>query len=92
MTGVMPEPPVRKRIFVGSGVGRVKSPVAWSSITTVPGRASRTRWRLTRPSSIALTVIVMRPSARPDGEVIEYVRQRRTPSMSMPIRTYCPGT
>ena len=37
MTGVMPLPAVRKRTFAGAGLGRVKSPVAWSSMTRVPG-------------------------------------------------------
>ena len=38
MTGVMPLPAVRKRTFAGAGLGRVKSPVAWSSMTRVPAR------------------------------------------------------
>ena len=37
MTGVMPLPAVRKSTLAGAGLGRVKSPVAWSSMTRVPG-------------------------------------------------------
>ncbi len=44
MTGVMPLPAVRKSTFAGAGLGRVKSPVAWSSMTRVPGAVARTRW------------------------------------------------
>ena len=62
MTGVMPEPAVRKRALAGRFGGRVKSPVAWSSMTSVPGVVARTRALLTLPSGIALVVMLMRPS------------------------------
>ena len=63
MTGVMPLPAVRNSTLRGPLVAAgTKSPAAWSSWTIVPGCARRTRWLLTLPSGIALTVIVMRPS------------------------------
>ena len=92
ITGVMPLPAVTNRTFAGAGVGSTKSPVGWSSCTTVPGVVRRTRWLLTTPSGIALTVTVMQPSVRCSGEVSEYARHCRTPSTSTPSRTYWPGT
>jgi hypothetical protein len=71
MTGVIPLPAVRKSALRGAGVGRVNSPVAWSSWMSVPGRSSRTTWLLTLPPSMALTVIEIVPSGEPRGEVIE---------------------
>ena len=65
MTGVMPLPAVRKRTLAGAGVGRVNSPVAWSSMTRVPGAVARTRWLLTLPSGIALVVMAMQPAGMP---------------------------
>jgi hypothetical protein len=56
---------VRKRTFAGAGLGMVKSPVAWSSMTRVPGRASRTRWVETLPSGIALVVMAMQSFGMP---------------------------
>ena len=63
MTGVMPEPAVTKSSLPRAGSGSTKSPAACSRWTSVPGRASRTRWLLTLPSGTALTVIEIRPSA-----------------------------
>ena len=63
MTGVMPEPAVTMRNLPPSG-GSTNSPAACSRWTSVPGRASWTRWLLTRPSGTALTVMEMRPSRR----------------------------
>ena len=71
ITGVMPLPAVTNRTLAGPPAGRTKSPAAWSSCTSVPGRARRTRWLLTLPSGIALTVIAMQPSAAVGGEVSE---------------------
>ena len=65
ITGVMPEPAVTNRALAGRGAGRVKSPVAWSSVDQGAGlRRARTRWLLTLPSGIALTVIEMQPVGR----------------------------
>ena len=64
ITGVIPLPAVTNSTCCGACAGRWKSPVAWSSWMTVPGRARRTMWLLTLPSGIALTVIAIRPSRR----------------------------
>ncbi len=69
MTGVMPLPAVRKSTLAGAGVGRVKSPVAWSSMTSVPGAVARTRWVETLPSGIALVVIATHPAGMPAAAV-----------------------
>ena len=69
MTGVMPLPAVRKRTLAGAGLGRVKSPVAWSSMTRVPALASRTRWFETLPSGIALVVMATQPAGMPAAAV-----------------------
>ena len=63
ITGVMPLPAVRNRILAAVGA-EGEFPAAWSSWTTVPTVARRTRWLLTMPSGMAFTVIVMQPSAR----------------------------
>jgi len=91
ITGVMPLPAVRKSRRGGSGSGRTNSPSGRLSLTIVPGAARRTRWFETRPPAIALTVIVIRPSARSGGDEIEKVRQWYLPRISTPIRTHCPG-
>ena len=62
ITGVMPLPAVTKSTLAGRGRAARSRRVAWSSWTSVPGLALRTRWLLTLPSGIALTVIEMRPS------------------------------
>ena len=90
MTGVMPEPAVTIRNLPPAG-GSTNSPAACSRCTRVPGRASCTRWLLTRPSGTALTVMEMRPSRRGPW-VSEYARHWRTPSTSIPMRRYWPGT
>ena len=74
MTWVTPEPAVTNSAFAGRWAGSTNSPVAWSSWTMVPGRARCTRWLLTLPSGMALTVIVKQPSARTSTEVIESAR------------------
>ena len=71
ITGVMPLPAVRNRILAGGWSPRVNSPAAWSSWTTVPTVARRTRWLLTLPSGMAFTVIAMQPSRRWVFEVSE---------------------
>ena len=71
ITGVMPLPAVRKRTRSGRVSGSTKSPLAWSSMIIVPGWARRTRWLLTLPSGIALTVTEMRPSGAEAGQVSE---------------------
>ena len=71
MTGVMPLPAVRKRTRSGRASGRTKSPLAWSSMIIVPGSARRTRWLLTFPSGMALTVTLMQPSGAEAGQVRE---------------------
>ena len=70
--GVMPEPAVTKR-SLPPPTGSTNSPAGCSRCTRVPGRASRTRWLLTRPSGTALTVIEMSRSARGPW-VSEYAR------------------
>ena len=65
----MPLPAVRKSTFAGAGLGRVKSPVAWSSITRVPGVVARTRWFETLPSGIALVVMATQPAGMPAAAV-----------------------
>ena len=65
MTGVMPLPAVRNRPSRGgrrAGRSRRWPGRAWM---IVPGSARRTRWLLTLPSGIALTVTLMQPSVRP---------------------------
>jgi hypothetical protein len=71
ITGVMPEPAVTNSALAGRAGGSTNSPVAWSRWTSVPGRVRCTRWLLTLPSGIALTVMVKQPSARPRTDVME---------------------
>ena len=91
MTGVMPDPAVTKSSLPPPSWGSTNSPWACSRWTSVPGWQSCTRWWLTRPSGTALTVIEISPSGRGPW-VSEYARHWRTPSTSMPIRRYWPGT
>ncbi len=71
ITGVMPLPAVRKSTLAGVAGGSTKSPAGWSSRIRVPGAARWTRWLLTLPPGTAFTVIVIRPSLRSVGEVME---------------------
>lgn len=71
ITGVTPLPAVTKSTRVGGRPGSTKSPWAWSSWTTVPGRVRRTRWLLTTPSGIAFTVTEIGPPRRAGAEVTE---------------------
>ena len=77
--------------FWGAGSGSTNSPSILDSDTIVPGLARPTRYGDTLPSSTRLGVMLIRPSSRYGSDVSEYARQCRTPSMSTPIRTYCPG-
>ena len=92
MTGVMPEPPEISRTWLGSGLGRVKSPSACDRCTTSPTRAWWTRWRLTCPSGLARIVRVMRSRGPDSGEDTEKQRVRRAPSTSTPTWTYWPDS
>jgi hypothetical protein len=71
ITGVMPEPAVTNSALAGRAAGSTNSPAAWSSWTTVPGAVACTRWLLTFPPGMALTVMLMQPSPRPSSEVTE---------------------
>jgi len=71
ITGVMPEPAVRKSTFAGGGSGRVKAPCGAASLTTVPGSRPLTRCPDRKPSGMALTVMEMRPSPCSGVEVRE---------------------
>ncbi len=71
MTGVMPLPAVMNSALVGRGAQSVNSPAGRSMCRIAPRLAARSRWVLTTPSGTALTVMVIRPSRRPGGLVIE---------------------
>ena len=59
ITGVIPEPAVRNRIFAGAGSGNTKLPCGAASLTMVPGATPPTRCVDRKPSGMALTVMVM---------------------------------
>ena len=91
ITGVMPLPATRNRIFSGGGSGSTKSPLGAASRMIVPGSRPSTRWAERKPSGIARTVIAM---VRPDflgGDDTEYERQWNLPSTWIPMPTYWPG-
>ena len=63
ITGVMPLPATRNRIFSGGGSGSTKSPLGSASRMMVPGSRPLTRCEDRNPSGIARTVMAMvRPS------------------------------
>ena len=71
ITGVMPLPATRKRIFSGGGSGRTKSPLGSASRMIVPGSRPWTRCVERKPSGIARTVIAMVRPSRFGGEDTE---------------------
>ena len=91
MIGVTPLPALMNSSLGGSGSASTNSPSIFDRDTIVPGLAPPTRYGETLPSSTRLGVMLISPSSRYGSDVSEYARQCRTPSMSIPIRTYCPG-
>ena len=72
MTGVMPEPAVRNSALAGRGLRQHELAGGLVELDDRARASPRcTRWLLTLPSGIALTVTLMQPSARVRSEVSE---------------------
>jgi hypothetical protein len=91
ITGVIPLPPTRNRIFSGGGLGSTKSPDGRASRMIAPGATPLTRCSDRKPSGIARTVIAMVLPSRVGGELTEYERQWNLPLIWMPMPMYWPG-
>ena len=92
MIGVTPLPALMNSSFAGGGSDEHELALDLATATrSCPAWPPPTRYGDTLPSSTLLGVMLISPSSRYGSDVSEYARQCRTPSMSIPIRTYCPG-
>ena len=91
MIGVTPLPALMNSSFSGGGSGSTNSPSMLLSETIVPGLALRYEIRRDHALVDSLGGDADQPVLAIGSEVSEYARQWRTPLMSIPIRTYCPG-